>query len=236
MSPWIHQCLQFTLLVLKLSLIRSHLLWVEFSTFSAANAIHNFPIFHSTRYPSLLGGQRQYGMRSLLDTSTHDQQWKLNPKPSDLESNALSTWPHAFIFELPEYKCIYLFANTETMSNKWALKICPALAKIECGEHPFQRWQVFQEDTIYMVGKFCYKWAPNVLKKINAISFLLHIVEPSWIFLMRPSLSKDIQCIKDMYLFSWLADHQIRHQVQQQSVWWLKIVILTFLHGSVQHI
>ena len=36
-----------------LSLIRSHL-WVEFSEFSAANAIHNFPIF----VPPLLGGQR----------------------------------------------------------------------------------------------------------------------------------------------------------------------------------
>ena len=35
----------------------------EFSAFSAANAIHNFSSFCSTRYPSLLGGQRWYGMR-----------------------------------------------------------------------------------------------------------------------------------------------------------------------------
>ena len=40
--------------------------------FSAANVIHNFSSFHSTKYPSLLGGQRQYGMRSLPNTSTHD--------------------------------------------------------------------------------------------------------------------------------------------------------------------
>ena len=46
-------------------------------------------------YPSLLGGQRQYGMRSLPNTSTHDQQWESNPRPSDLESNTLSTGPHA---------------------------------------------------------------------------------------------------------------------------------------------
>ena len=65
------------------------------SAFFVANAIHNFPIFHSTRYPSLLDGQRQYGMRSLPDTSTHNQQWELNPRPSDLASNVLSTWPHA---------------------------------------------------------------------------------------------------------------------------------------------
>ena len=44
-SPWVQQTLQFTPLVLELSLIRSHLLWGEFSAFSAADAIHNFPIF-----------------------------------------------------------------------------------------------------------------------------------------------------------------------------------------------
>ena len=35
-----------------------------------------------------------YPLRSLHDTSTHDQHWESNPKPSDLESNAPSTWPH----------------------------------------------------------------------------------------------------------------------------------------------
>ena len=58
------------------ALIWSHLLCGVFNAFSAANAIHNFPIFHSTRYPLLLGGQRQYGMRSLSGTSTHDQHWE----------------------------------------------------------------------------------------------------------------------------------------------------------------
>ena len=57
-SPWVQQTLQFTPLVLELSLIWSHLLWGKFSAFSAANAVHNFPIFRSTRYPSQLGGQR----------------------------------------------------------------------------------------------------------------------------------------------------------------------------------
>ena len=82
-------------MVLELSLIRSHLLWGEFSTFYAANAIRDFPIFRSTRYPLRLGGHRQYGMRSLPDTSAHDQQWETNPRPSDLKSNARSTctWP-----------------------------------------------------------------------------------------------------------------------------------------------
>ena len=48
-----------------------------------------------TRYPLRLGRPRQCGIRSLPDTSTHDQHWELNPRPSDLESNALLTWPHA---------------------------------------------------------------------------------------------------------------------------------------------
>ena len=46
-----------------------------------------------TRYPLWLGGPRQCGIRSLPDTSTHGQRWESNPRPSDLESNALSTWP-----------------------------------------------------------------------------------------------------------------------------------------------
>ena len=63
-----------------------------------------FTIFHffcSTRYPSRLGGQRQYGIRSLSNTPIHDQQWESNPRPSDLKSNALSTWPHAPIIHNP---------------------------------------------------------------------------------------------------------------------------------------
>ena len=48
-----------------------------------------------TRYPLRLGGQRQCGIRSLPDTSTHGHHWDSNPSPSDLESNTLSTGPHA---------------------------------------------------------------------------------------------------------------------------------------------
>ena len=38
---------------------------------------------------------RQYGIRNLPDSPTHGQHWESNPRPSDLESNALSTGPHA---------------------------------------------------------------------------------------------------------------------------------------------
>ena len=47
------------------------------------------------RYPLQMGGPRQCGIRSLPGTSTHDYHWESNPRPSDLESNALSTWSHA---------------------------------------------------------------------------------------------------------------------------------------------
>ena len=47
-----------------------------------------------TRYPLWLGGLRLCGIRSLPDTSTHGQYWESKPRPSDLESNALTTWPH----------------------------------------------------------------------------------------------------------------------------------------------
>ena len=44
-SPWVQQTLQFTSLVLELSLIRSHLLEGEFSAFSSANVMHSCPFF-----------------------------------------------------------------------------------------------------------------------------------------------------------------------------------------------
>ena len=74
----VQQTAQFTPLVSELTLIRSHLLWGEFSAFSAANDIsqchftfHNSPFFRSTRYPSLLGGQRRSGMRGFCPTPLH---------------------------------------------------------------------------------------------------------------------------------------------------------------------
>ena len=48
-----------------------------------------------TRYPLRLGEPRQCEIRSLPDTSTHGQHWESNPRPSDLESNALTTGPHS---------------------------------------------------------------------------------------------------------------------------------------------
>ena len=45
------------------------------------NSVHWAADF--TRYPLLLGGQRQHRMRSLPDTSTHDQQCESNPTPLD---------------------------------------------------------------------------------------------------------------------------------------------------------
>ena len=46
--------------------------------------------FHRVHH-YMLSEQRQYGMRSLPQTSTHDQQWKSNTRLLDLEFNALFT-------------------------------------------------------------------------------------------------------------------------------------------------
>ena len=61
-----------------------------------------------TRYQSRLGRPRQCGIQSLPDSSTHGQHWELNPKPSDLESNALSTDPHAPKYTKRTRKVTYL--------------------------------------------------------------------------------------------------------------------------------
>ena len=49
--------------------------------------------FSSTRYSSLLGRQRKYGQK-VCPKFYHDQHWESDPRPFDLESNALSTRPH----------------------------------------------------------------------------------------------------------------------------------------------
>ena len=80
-----------------------------------------------TRYPLRLGGPRQGGIRSLPDTSTHDQHWKSNPRPSDLESNTLSTSPHAkYWFNhcvcLFQVKCVVSarFSSIQMPPRPWA--------------------------------------------------------------------------------------------------------------------
>ena len=57
-----------------------------------------------TRYPLWLGGPRKCGIHRLPNTSTHGQHWESHPRPSDLESNALSTWPHVIAKKRGECK------------------------------------------------------------------------------------------------------------------------------------
>ena len=54
-----------------------------------------YAITHSTRYPSLPGGQTQHGMRRFPNTSAHDRQWELHLRPFDLVNVTLSTPPCA---------------------------------------------------------------------------------------------------------------------------------------------
>ena len=61
-----------------------------------------------TRYPLRLGGLRQCGIRSLPDISTHGQHWELNPRHSDLESNALSIGPHAPMSQIDKKGRVHL--------------------------------------------------------------------------------------------------------------------------------
>ena len=76
-SPWVQQSSQFTTLVLKFALMQPHLLWGEFKICSLCCSYSQYITIQrsrSTRYPSLLGGQKQHCMKGLLDTSTHDWQ------------------------------------------------------------------------------------------------------------------------------------------------------------------
>ena len=50
--------------------------------------LRQYTIFHSFRYPLLLGKHGQQGIRRLPDTFTMDRQCKSNTRHSDLKSNA----------------------------------------------------------------------------------------------------------------------------------------------------
>ena len=72
--------------------------------------------FLSTRCQLLLSKQRQNGVRSLPNTSTHDQQWELSPRTFDLQFNALSIRSHALSYiqeklSTPEDECSVVHAK-----------------------------------------------------------------------------------------------------------------------------
>ena len=54
-------------------------------------------------------------MRRLPNTCTHEQQWESNPRPVDLDSNALSAMPHAPLFST---SCIQYFDSQKHHSTQ----------------------------------------------------------------------------------------------------------------------
>ena len=88
-----------TIYTLDNSNLQSHLLWdnsaYAYSAAAIANhykaafSIHQAHLFHCLHELRLVKNDEAFP-----DTSTHDQQRESNPRPFDLESNALSTKPH----------------------------------------------------------------------------------------------------------------------------------------------
>ena len=83
-----------------------------------------------TRCPLWLSWPRQWGIHSLSNTTTCDQHWESKPGSPNLESNVLSTWPHAptniSVCKFRVYKCHtrkrikvfeYLCLHTREMMN-----------------------------------------------------------------------------------------------------------------------
>ena len=73
-----------------------------------AHYIQCFP----TTYPSLLGRQRQYGMRSLPNTSTHGQQWESDPQTFSFQAQCPilldTTYFHSLSIALNHLSWFYL--------------------------------------------------------------------------------------------------------------------------------
>ena len=84
----VHQCFENMILDTKITILFA---LVQFSF----HRVHHY----------MLSGQRQYGMRSLPQTSTHDQQWKSNTRLSDLEFKALFTETYDPMQKLWVYFC-----------------------------------------------------------------------------------------------------------------------------------
>ena len=89
-SRWVQQSVQFAALVL--ALLQSHLLRRKFSIcalYCSYSQSLQFSFPPGTHH--CLVGSMEWG--SLPHISTHEQQWESNPRPFDLDSNALSTRP-----------------------------------------------------------------------------------------------------------------------------------------------
>ena len=65
-----------------------------------------------------VGGPSQCGIQSLANICTHGQHSESNPRPSDLESNALSTSPHAKYMWLHEHHSSLGSQTTDTLNYK----------------------------------------------------------------------------------------------------------------------
>ena len=115
--------------------IQSHLLWGEFSAFSAANALHNFFNFCSTRYPSLLDGQRRYGMRGfaqhLYTSINFSDLWELVNLPyatigvGDCEANQ-SSWYEALWFMIVHLEAPLLMHTSVQPLSAVCTAVCGA--------------------------------------------------------------------------------------------------------------
>ena len=106
-SPWVQQTAQFTPLVSELSLIRSHLLWGEFSAFSAANAISQFSIFSFHQVPITAGWTEAFWYERFCPTPPHTSNF------SDLRE--LVTLPCATICVRPPYAHLVIRFNNRNM-------------------------------------------------------------------------------------------------------------------------
>ena len=64
--------------------------YIKFSKMTLKSLdLNKFITTRSARYLSLLARQKQYGMRSLPDTSTHGKQWESNPRACCLNKDSL---------------------------------------------------------------------------------------------------------------------------------------------------
>ena len=130
---------------------------------------YNWAFYRSTWYPSVLGGQRQYGMRSLPNTFIHDHQQESNPRPSGIEFYALSTWPHApknltsTFLSVPkrQWHCLFFLANNSTFAPENSETVHPPLPK-----SPIQLSLTSQDTVTWLVQGMMGLWAPKHAKLI----------------------------------------------------------------------
>ena len=126
-SLWVQLTVQFTPMILEHIRLQSHILWGEFSIHTFGCSYSQSSQFSFLVPPITAVRQGQYEMRSLSNTSAHNQQWELNPR---LGTSVLCPipfhvkWYRIYLLKSTPDLLIFQFSTLSTWSQAFCHHAC----------------------------------------------------------------------------------------------------------------